>query len=280
MVRGLPPPLISGQHGDAGAPGVNPSSTIWILEDDQVLCSLLSDRFAALGWSSRSFHRPRSLEQALAQDTPSLLVLDEMLPDRRGGDLLAGLRQQGHSFPVVMLSALRSARDRIAGLEAGADDYLGKPFEFRELQLRIERLLAAVQVGHAAQTQTPPPTNECFQIGSLFFDGPRNEIEAADGSITRISRGDAAMLQALCRRPKEVVGRQTLARMSGSLVNVTQSRSIDVRLGRLRRVLRDLLPGGEDPIEAYRGQGYRLLLEVEPAESRSREPADGGSAAL
>jgi DNA-binding response OmpR family regulator len=259
---------------------VNASAAIWILEDDQVLCSLLSERFDALGWRSRAFHRPRSLEQALAQETPSLLVLDEMLPERRGGDLLAGLRQQGHLFPVLMLSALRSARDRIAGLEVGADDYLGKPFEFRELQLRIERLLGAAQVGHAAQTQTPPPTYECFRIGSLFFDGPRNEIEAADGSITRISRGDAALLQALCRRPKEVVGRQTLARMSGSLVNVSQSRSIDVRLGRLRRVLRELLPGGQDPIEAYRGQGYRLLLEVEPAEPRPREPADGGTAAL
>lgn len=253
-------------------------SSIWILEDDQVLCSLLCERFEALGWRSRSFHRPRSLEQALDQDHPSLLVLDEMLPDRRGGDLLAGLRQQGHLFPVVMLSAMRSARDRIAGLEAGADDYLGKPFEFRELQLRIERLLGAAQAGGAAQI--PPPAQECFLIGSLFFDVRRNEFESADGTITRISRGDAAMLQALCRRPKEVIGRQTLARMSGSLVNVSQSRSIDVRLGRLRRVLRELLPEGQDAIEAYRGQGYRLILDVQPAEPRSRASADADRPAL
>lgn len=254
------------------------ASSIWILEDDQVLCSLLGERFEALGWTSRAFHRPRSLEKALAVDVPSLLVLDEMLPDRRGGDLLAGLRQQGHAFPVVMLSAMRTARDRIAGLEAGADDYIGKPFEFRELQLRIERLLGVAQAGQVVQT--PPPAQECFRIGSLFFDGPRHELEAADGSITRLSRGDAALLQALCRRPNEVVGRQTLARLSGSLVNVSESRSIDVRLGRLRRLLRERLNSAQDPIEAYRGQGYRLLLDVEPAEPRLREPADGPRAAL
>jgi two-component system phosphate regulon response regulator OmpR len=252
---------------------VDSPSSIWILEDDQVLCSLLSERFDALGWRSRAFHRPRSLEQALGEESPSLLVLDEMLPERRGGDLLAGLRQQGHLFPVVMLSAMRTARDRIAGLEAGADDYLGKPFEFRELQLRIERLLGVSQAGNAAQI--PPPAQECFQLGSLFFDVPHNEIESADGTITRISRGDAAMLQALCRRPREVIGRQTLARMSGSLVNVSQSRSIDVRLGRLRRLLKELLPEEQDLIEAYRGQGYRLMLDAQPAEPRSRKPADG-----
>jgi DNA-binding response OmpR family regulator len=193
-------------------------------------------------------------------------VLDEMLPERRGVELLSGLRLQGHRFPVLMLSALHSSEDRIAGLEAGADDYLGKPFSFRELQLRIERLLTSESGGRPAKV--PPPAQECFRIGTIHFDALRAQITAADGTVSRISRGDAALLQALVRRPGEVVGRQTLARISGSLVDVNQSRSIDVRLGRLRRLLEDFLQRG-DAIEAIRGQGYRLQAPVEAAEPLS-----------
>jgi DNA-binding response OmpR family regulator len=244
--------------------GSVPSSPlIWLLEDDEALCGLLRSRFDALGWTTTAFHRPRSFEDELASGSPSLLVLDEMLPERRGVDLLSGLRLQGHRFPVLMLSALQSPEDRIAGLEAGADDYLGKPFSFRELQLRMERLLA-IGTG-SIETRVPPPAHECFRIGTIHFDGLRSQITAADGTVTRISRGDAALLQALLRRPGEVVGRQTLARISGSLVDVSQSRSIDVRLSRLRRLLEDLLQQG-DAIEAIRGQGYCLQAPVEPAE--------------
>ena len=201
-----------------------------------------------------------------------------MLPDRRGVEILSGLRLQGYRFPVLMLSALQSPEDRIAGLEAGADDYLGKPFSFRELQLRIERLLA-ITTG-LFEDRVPPPAHDCFRIGSIHFDGQLAQLTAADGAVIRISRGDAALLQALVRRPGEVVGRQTLARISGSLVDVSQSRSIDVRLGRLRRLLRELLPGGEDVIEAYRGQGYRLMAEVQLAKPRPHETPDAERPAL
>lgn len=239
-------------------------TTIWLLEDDGALCALLRQRLEALGLALRIFPEPRALEEALLRDRPDLLVLDGMLPGRSGTEVLAGLRQQGHRFPVLMLSALRSAGDRIAGLEAGADDYMGKPFEFRELQLRIERLLS-LGSGPAA---FPPPPLDSLLIGSLRFDAALAELQSADGRVSRISRGDAALLQALCHRPGEVVGRQSLARVSGSLVDPSHSRSIDVRLGRLRRLLRTLLPEAGEVIETCRGEGYRLLLPV-------RRPVDG-----
>jgi DNA-binding response OmpR family regulator len=229
-----------------------------LLEDDEILCALLSQRLEELGLALRSFHEPRALEWALARDRPDLLLLDVMLPGRSGTEVLAGLRQQGHRFPVLMLSALRSAGDRIAGLEAGADDYMGKPFEFRELQLRIERLLS-LSTGPLA---FPPPPHDTFLIGSLRFEASLAELRTPEGSVSRISRGDAALLQALCRRPGEVVGRQSLARVSGSLVDPSLSRSIDVRLGRLRRLLCTLLPEAGEVIETRRGEGYRLLLPV------------------
>ena len=101
-----------------------------------------------------------------------------------------------------------------------------------------------------------------YRIGSLRFDGGELRITAEDGRVASLSRGDAALLQALCRRPGEVVGRSTLARLTGSLVDVQQSRSIDVRLSRLRRLLEDLqgVPGGV--LETRRGQGYSLIAPV------------------
>ena len=221
---------------------------------------MLSQRIAEVGWCARSFIEPRQLDEALDQRNPDLLVLDEMLPGRSGCEVMAGLRQQGHRFPVLMLSALRSPGDRIAGLEAGADDYLGKPFEFRELQLRIIKLLDL----HTGFQGAPSRRSVGFQLGSLTFQPALAELQTADGVIHRISRGDASLLQALCLRQGEVVGRQTLARASGSLVDARHSRSIDVRMSRLRRLLESLLPPPENGelIEACRGLGYRLCLPV------------------
>lgn len=238
--------------------GVNRGHEIWILDDDERLCSMLSQRIADLSWRPRCFFEPRGLDAALQQGQPDLLVLDEMLPGRSGADLLAGLRQRGHSFPVLMLSALRSSSDRIAGLEAGADDYLGKPFEFRELQLRILKLLDL----QSRLRSLPNPITSGFRLGSIEFHPARAELRSPGGSVTRISRGDASLLQALCQRPGEVIGRQILARSSGSLVDARQSRSIDVRMSRLRRLLEVLLPEEGDVIESCRGIGYRLRVPV------------------
>jgi len=129
---------------------------LWILEDDSELCELLELRCAGQGWQLRAFHHPRTMEQALRDSEPDLLMLDQLLPLKCGTDVLTTLRRNGHGFPVLMLSALHGPSDRIAGLEAGADDYLGKPFVFRELQLRLSRLLAASQAARGGAPLPPP----------------------------------------------------------------------------------------------------------------------------
>ncbi len=254
---------VQDRPGRHAAPACDPHPTrplLWILDDDEHLCALLEERLAALGWELVCFHQARALEAALQTSLPDLLVLDEMLPGRSGSDVLAGLRLRGCTFPVLMLSALHSAQDRIAGLEAGADDYLGKPFEWRELQLRVQRLLDPQSRMAGAAT----PEASCFRLASLLFDVRGAALRCDSGALSRLSRGDAALLLALCRRPGEVVGRQLLARTSGSLVDPSQSRSIDVRMGRLRRLLQSLLPGDGEVIESCRGAGYRLLVAVTP----------------
>lgn len=240
---------------------------LWILEDDIELCRLLVERCTTRGWRLKPFHQPRALERALLECTPDLLLLDQMLPLKSGLDVLGGLRRQGHRFPILMLSALNAATDRIAGLELGADDYLGKPFVFRELQLRIERLLRAeprpgfgsdsVESADPPQVSESPFEASCFWIGALLFNPRELWLRPPDGALIRLTRGDTALLVALCREPDSVLSRETLARACGSLVDISQSRTIDVRMSRLRRTLQELQPE-TTLLESCRGMGYRL----------------------
>lgn len=254
------------QHPEALMPAG--AHQLWILEDDIELCRLLVERCTRRGWRMEPFHQPRALERALLECTPDLLLLDQMLPLKSGLDVLGSLRRQGHRFPVLMLSALNGASDRIAGLELGADDYLGKPFVFRELQLRIERLLRAEPrpapgspaAGNAdpAQVCDSPFEANCFWIGALLFNPREFWLRPPDGALIRLTRGDTALLVALCREPDSVLSRESLARACGSLVDVSQSRTIDVRMSRLRRTLQELQPD-TTLLESCRGMGYRLF---------------------
>lgn len=231
-------------------------STIWILDDDADLGALLQKRFTAQGWDACHLSHPRQLERALKTATPDLLVLDELLPSQRGTDVLFHLRESHPHLPVLMLSALSSPRQRVIGLEAGANDYLGKPFLFQELQLRVKRLLSL------APTTQEPVNAQAWLIADLHLDPVNLRVDLPCRTSREITRGDMALLQLLCSRAGDVVSRQELGKASGSLVDVNTSRSIDVRVSRLRRLLESLQP--EIPfIETVRGQGYRLVAPVE-----------------
>ena len=141
---------------------------IWILDDDQAMCSLLACQCEKVGWQIHSYHHPKPFLLDCQTAPPDLLVLDQLLPCKHGLDVLTMLRLDGQTFPVVILSALGAPNDRIAGLEAGADDYLSKPFQFRELQLRIERLLRTPQTD-SGSSPLPPHYSGHFQLGSLHF---------------------------------------------------------------------------------------------------------------
>jgi two-component system phosphate regulon response regulator OmpR len=236
---------------------------LWILEDDERLCDLLAGFCAELDWKLAAFTTPRRFEQALESGAPDVLLLDQMLPGKSGTDVLAGLRNQGHGFPVLMLSALGAPSDRIAGFEAGADDYMAKPFLFRELQLRVQALLRR---SDAPAALTTPVTGAAYQLGAVRFDPVRRQLVGPTGSPVPISRGDTALLLALCRRPGEPVSREVLARSSGSLVDPGRSRTIDMRLSRLRRQLL-ALGDGQELVQSLRGQGYRLQVPVVPVPS-------------
>ncbi|MFN9629895.1 MAG: response regulator transcription factor [Cyanobacteriota bacterium] len=234
---------------------------IWILDDDEAMCSLLRRQSQKFGWNLHAFHHPRQLQAALQDGgQPDLLVLDQLLPEKHGLDVLAGLREAGRPFPVLILSALGAPSDRIAGLEGGADDYLSKPFHFRELQLRVERLLrppfASAMASHA-----PVLPSGLFQVASLRFEaGAQHRLVTPTGESHRLSRGEGALLYAFCCSKGATLSRTQLLQATGSLVIPGQTRTIDVRVSRLRRLLREL--AGVDLILPERGMGYRMVADV------------------
>ena len=229
---------------------------LWILEDDIALCRLIAEQCERQNWTLQAFHHPCGLEAALAERTPHLLLLDQMLPEKCGTDVLASLRFRNHQFPVLMLSAMGAPSDRVLGLESGADDYISKPFLFRELQLRIKKLIE-----NHAHVEPPSPTPAVLRLANLRFEPGLHRILADQGDAIRLSRGESALLLAFCRQPDIVISRQALAQLTGSLVDPQRSRTFDVRISRLRRILRELT-GGEDLIRPLRGEGYRLEATV------------------
>lgn len=233
-----------------------PGSVLWWLEDDLELCRLLYPRLRSPGWELQIFHRAEPLLAALqAGGRPDLLLLDRRLPKCEGLELLRELRGQDQTFPVLLLSALASPADRILGLEAGAQDYLTKPFHARELLLRCEHLLRSDRRAAIC----PSAREQLIRLGSVSFQPHEGILEhPATGRVT-LSRGERALLLALCRAPNRVLTREQIAQACGSLVPVHSSRSIDMRLSRLRRLLQ-LISDGNLQIETVRAQGYALRI--------------------
>ena len=239
-----------------------PGAVIWWLDDDVELTRQMRARVLASGWQLRTFQSQEPFLVALRSGQPDLLLLDQRLPAQLGTELLRQLRAQGHVFPVLMLSGMGSAEDRILGLEQGAQDYLVKPFHGRELLLRCEQLLRSDQ----RRAITAIPQEQRIPLGEVIFRPHEGSLQSPGHPDVILSRGERVLLLALCRAPGRVLSREQLARASGSLAPVSQSRSIDMRLSRLRRLLK-LVSAGSLRIETVRTHGYALRTDASAAAS-------------
>lgn len=230
---------------------------VWVVEDDVDQLDLLARRLRGCGWFVRGFADGDAMEQALVDDLPHVLILDRLLPRQSGTHLLRRLRQRGYHFPVLMLSALGSADERISGLETGADDYMAKPFLWRELQLRLERL-----IDERRDLRPKRFSNQIFRLGKVSFDPGELLLEGPDGE-SRLSRGDAALLSLLCQGPGIVFERSELLQATGSLVDASTTSTLAMRFSKLRRLLNNCHAGSGEMLEAVRGRGYRLNSPVQ-----------------
>jgi two-component system phosphate regulon response regulator OmpR len=232
-------------------PAMTDESHILVVEDDARLRDRLARYLTGEGFRVTAASDAAGARARMRGISPDLLVLDVMMPGESGLDLTRSLRdEQGSDLPVLMLTARGAPEDRIAGFEAGADDYLPKPFEPRELVLRIRALLRRAP----SQTAPVPEPAGPVRIGAAAFDLERGELLGPNGPI-RLTGGEAALLTALATRPGEILSREDIAAALGT--DDAGERAVDVQVTRLRRKI-EADPREPRFLHTVRGRGYVL----------------------
>lgn len=232
---------------DLPAPLLDDAPHLLVVDDDSRIRDLLSRYLRREGYRVTTAQNAADARAKLDGLSFDLLVLDVMMPGETGFQFVKTLRQTSQ-VPVLMLTARAEAESRIGGLEMGADDYMAKPFEARELSLRIANILKRVQPA------TPPPPAESVRFGPYLFHLLRGELRRGD-EVIHLTDREKEILRLLAARPGETVTRIALAGLGGT----SGERAVDVQVNRLRRKI-ESDPGNPLFIQTVRGSGYRLMV--------------------
>ncbi len=220
---------------------------ILLVDDDERLRSLLSRFLVEQGYRVTIAVSAADARDKLRFLDFDLMVLDVMMPGETGLSLTEDLRgDRAPTMPILLLTARGAPEDLVAGFEAGADDYLGKPFDPRVLLVRIRAML---------RRATPPPSSVGpLQLGEASFDAARAELVMPNGRI-RLTGAELALLVAFAARPHEILSREALAAVLE--MDEASERAIDVQVTRLRRKIE---PDPREPrfLHTVRGKGYIL----------------------
>jgi two-component system phosphate regulon response regulator OmpR len=219
---------------------------VLVVDDDPRLAELLRKYLSDNGYRVTTAGNADETRTQLKGLTFDLIVLDVMMPGEDGIALTADLRRTSE-IPVLLLTARTEAEDRIAGLEAGADDYLAKPFEPRELLLRIEAIL---------RRTTPPPVSPTLTLGALEFDLERGTL-TQDGAPVRLTSAEADLLRVFARHPRTVLSRADIVSLGVNPGEDVGDRAIDVQIARLRRKI-EVDPKNPRTLQTVWGEGYVL----------------------
>lgn len=221
---------------------------VLVIEDDAVLGRALQEFLTAQGYAVDWLADGRRGLLAVNNYTYDLVVLDLNLPDIDGLDVLKELRAQERYLPVLVLTARDALADRVAGLDAGADDYLSKPFELDELAARV-RAFARRHHGNATTV---------IEFGSIRFDTVHREVRA-NGELLTVSVRELSVLEMLLSRAGKVVTKQQITQALSAMDADFSENAVEVYIYRLRKRLEGLGVA----IKTVRGFGYMLELEVE-----------------
>jgi two-component system OmpR family response regulator len=236
---------------------MSPKNHILVVDDDPEIRILLKDYLEKNAFRVTAVGDGRGMWKVLEQGRVTLVILDVMLPGEDGLILCRNLRARSE-IPVIMLTALGEDTDRIVGLEIGADDYLPKPFNPRELLARIKVILRrATRVVGDGTTDGA----KRIRFASWTLDVVARHLIAPDGVVVPLSGGEYRLLRVLLEHPNRVLNRDQILDFSKGEEWEPFDRSIDVQVSRLRRRLRD---DGKHPtlIKTVRGEGYILAAKV------------------
>ncbi len=229
------------------------TASILVVEDEPAIQELVSFTCSSNGYKVRRAESVGAAQEAIREELPDLVILDWMLPDRSGIELLRALRgeERTKGLPVIMLTAKSAESDRVSGLDAGADDYVVKPFSPRELVSRVRAVF---------RRRAPEHSGEPLAYGPLAIDPVRHEV-TVDGKPVRIGLAEFKLLKFLVGHPDRVFSRtQLLDSVWGDHVFI-EERTVDVHVLRLRKSL--AAAGAQHLVQTVRGLGYRLSARAE-----------------
>ncbi|MFA7664648.1 MAG: response regulator [Burkholderiaceae bacterium] len=232
-----------------------------VVDDEEDIREMLGDYLSSYGFDVRTVANGNEMRAALAQTPCELVLLDLGLPGEDGLTLARDLRSQNPAMGIIIVTGRGQAVDRIIGLEVGADDYIAKPFDLRELLARVRSVLRRLRlpVAEAAGSDAEDCT-------SLSFDGWRMDLASrslwrASGEAVTLTTGEFDLLTAFVRNPNRVLSRDTLMDLIHHREAGPYDRSIDVQVGRLRRKIENDSARPE-MIKAVRGVGYIFTPRV------------------
>jgi two-component system OmpR family response regulator len=239
--------------------GLDSGAHILVVDDDHEIRKLLGRYLAGQGFRVTMACDGREMEEKLATLRIDLMVLDLMLPDASGLDLCRAVRARSR-LPIILLTAMKEDVDRIIGLEIGADDYLGKPFNPRELVARIRAVLRRVP-----ERESAPPVGQMFRFAGFCADRETRTVLDAAGAPVPLTAAEFELLMAFLDRPGRMLSREQLLDITQGREAGPFDRSIDVLVSRLRRKLGD--SGAFQIFKTQRNGGYQLAVKVDVSET-------------
>ena len=234
------------------------SKNILIVDDDHEIRDLLSQFLVQHGFRTSVAQNGRDMEMVLKKQKIDLIILDIMMPGKSGLTLCQELRQ-GSDVPIIMLTAVTEDVDRILGLEMGADDYISKPFNPRELLARVK---AIFRRSSGEKVKSPlGVVQEVFQFAGWSLDKAKRRLTSPDLVEITVSSGEYDLLVAFLERPQQVLSRDLLLDITKNREAGPYDRSIDIQISRLRHKIEEN-PKSPQLIKTVRGGGYVLTASV------------------
>ena len=240
-----------------GSGRMDHSTLILVVDDDPDLRKLIGDFLQGHGYRVEVAENSAAMRRAIERERPELVILDVMMPGEDGLSAARRLVTEGGP-PVIMLSALGSDTDRIIGLEVGADDYLPKPCNPRELLARVRAVLR--RRAPLPADADPQSTITRFEFGGWRLDSLRRELRDPSGTFINLSDGEFALLRTFVEPPQRVLSRDQLLDITRGRAVEVYDRAIDSQISRLRRKLNER--ADTEMIRTVRNEGYMLVAKV------------------
>lgn len=234
---------------------------ILIVEDDVHVSEMLAEYLRSHGYEVAQADQGTAMREAVEKTLPDVVLLDVNLPGEDGFTLARFLRER-YDVGIIMVTGATEVADRVAGLEVGADDYVSKPFDLRELRARVKSIIRRMQARPQAapdpQVQAAAPPLPRVRVGTCSLDLGSHQLFAADGSELPITGMEFDLLKVFVERPNQVLNRDQLLTLTRKREWEPFDRSIDIRIARVRRKI-EHDPEHPQAIRTVRGAGYMFV---------------------